>query len=120
MDTARESSSSFGRYGKWAGLYGGVIGVFAHQQINSSWIYAYCPANTLALVLAIGASCAVLCLITGAWSWHVRRALRHDEAAHVSTNTDRFIASLSAAMAVIGLMFIVFASLAAWFLQCQR
>jgi len=120
MEPTRETLSTYVRYGKWAGLWGGVLGIFVHQQFNSTWIYARCPERTLYFVLSFAAACSLLSLATGLWSWSVRRSLRDDRDAHISMKTDRFIATLSAAIALIGIVFIAFASAAAWFLQCQR
>jgi hypothetical protein len=120
VDANRETLSTRVRYGKWAGLCGGVIGIFVHQQFSSTWIYVRCPEHTLRFVLGFAIACALFSLATGVWSFSVRQSLRHDEEAHATTKTDRFIASMSAAMAVIGVVFIAFSSAAAWFLQCQR
>ncbi len=120
MDANRETLSIRVRYGKWAGLYGGAIGALVHQQLNATWIYARCPADTLTFVLAIAIACALVTVFSGAWSWSVRQSLRRDEAAQATTKTDRFIGSLSAAFAVVALLFIAFSAAAAWFLQCQR
>jgi TRAP-type C4-dicarboxylate transport system permease small subunit len=120
VETGRETLSTSTRYGKWAGMYGGVIATFVHQQVNSTWIYARCPERTLRVIMIFATACALFSIITGVWSWGVRQSLRADAGAHATTKTDRFIATLSAAIAVIGVVFIAFASAAAWFLQCQR
>jgi hypothetical protein len=120
VDANRETLPTYVRYGKWAGLWGGVIGIFVHQQLNSTWIYTRCPQNTLRFVLSFAIACALLSILTGIWSWSVRQSLGSDSDAHPTTKTDRFIASLSAAMAIFGVLFIAFATAAAWFLQCQR
>jgi TRAP-type C4-dicarboxylate transport system permease small subunit len=120
VDSGRETLPTRVRYGKWAGLYGGVIATFVHQQVNSTWIYARCPERTLRFVLIFAIACASFSIVLGAWSWSVRQSLRHDAGAHLTTKTDRFIASLSAAIALIGVAFVAFSSAAAWFLQCQR
>jgi hypothetical protein len=120
VDANRETLPTRVRYGKWAGLYGSVIGIFVHQQFSSTWIYVRCPEHTLRFVLGFAITCALLSLATGIWSFSVRQSLRHDVDAHATTKTDRFIASMSAAMSVIGIVFIGFSAAAAWFLQCQR
>jgi hypothetical protein len=120
VDANRETLSRNVRYGKWAGLWGGVIGFFVHQQFNSTWIYVHCPERTLSFVLGFASACALVSIVTGLWSWNVRQSLRHDAETHITIKTDRFIASMSAAMAVIVVLFIAFSSAAAWFLQCQR
>jgi len=120
MEPSRETIPTHVRYGKWAGLWGGVIGIFVHQQVSSTWIYARCPERTLQFVLSFAVACALVSLITGLWSWSVRHSLREDLDAHITVKTDRFIATLSAAIALLGIVFIAFASAAAWFLQCQR
>jgi TRAP-type C4-dicarboxylate transport system permease small subunit len=120
MDANRETLPARIRYGKWAGMYGGVAAIIIHQQVNSTWIYTRCPEDTLRFVASFAIACALLSIVTGLWSWSVRQSLRSDSDAHVTTKTDRFIASISAAIAVIGVLFIVFSAAAAWFLQCQR
>jgi hypothetical protein len=120
MDETRETLSRTVRYGKWAGLYGGVIGLIAHQQISSAWIYTRCPAQPLRLVLTIAIACSVLALATGTWSWSVRQALPDAMETPITTKNDRFIAALSATFAVVIFLFIVFSTAAAFFLQCER
>jgi hypothetical protein len=120
MDANRETLPTRIRYGKWAGLYGGVATIIVHQQVNATWIYTRCPENTLRFVLGIAIACGLLSVITGIWSWSVRQSLRADSDAHATTKTDRFIASTSAAIAVFGVLYIAFSAAAAWFLQCQR
>jgi hypothetical protein len=120
MDANRETLPRWVRYGKWAGLWGGVIGLFVHQQLNATWIYVRCPERTLHVVLGFASFCALISILTGLWSWRVRQSLRQDPEAHITVKADRFIASLSAAMTVIAILFIAFSSAAAWFLQCQR
>ena len=120
MDETREHLSTYVRYGKWAGLYGGVLALIAHQQIVSNWVYMRCPANPPLLVFTMATICGLIAIATGIWSWSVRQALRSDSEAHVSVKTDRFIASLSAVLAVVIVLFIVFSSAAALFLRCER
>lgn len=120
MDAAREKLAANIRYGKWAGLAGAVFALIAHQQITSSWIYTRCPPNPPALVFTIAAISAGVAIVTGMWSWSVRRALRRDPDAHLTMKTDRFIASLSVALTVVILLFIVFSSVAVLFLRCER
>jgi hypothetical protein len=120
MDELREKLSPHVRYGKWAGLCGAVMALIAHQQIASSWVYTRCPENPPLLVGTTAAICAFIVIATGAWSWSVRQSLRNDENAHVTPETDRFIASLSAALALVILLFIVFSSVAVLFLRCER
>ena len=120
MDSARETLPVCIRYGKWAGLVGAVMALIAHQQVASSWIYASCPPSPATLVYTTAAICGSLAIGSGAWSWWVRRSLRTDPATHLSTNTDRFIASLSAAFTLIVLLFIAFSAAAVLFLQCER
>lgn len=119
MDAVREKLSMQVRYGKWAGLYGAVLALIAHQQIASNWIYLRCPPSPPTLVFTTAAICAFIAIATGAWSWSVRQSLRRDPDAHLTMKTDRFIASLSAALAVVIVLFIVFSSAAALFLRCE-
>jgi hypothetical protein len=72
------------------------------------------------LVGTTAAICAFIAIATGAWSWSVRQSLRRDEDADLTAKTDRFIASLSVALAVIMVLFIVFSSAAVLFLRCER
>lgn len=120
MEPNRETLPTYVRHGKWAGLWGGVLSIFVHQQFNSTWIYARCPERTLQFVMSFAIACALVSLITGLWSWSVRRSLRDDTEAHITTKTDRFVATISAAIAVVSIIYIAFASAAAWFLQCER
>lgn len=120
MDAAREKLSTYVRYGKWAGLCGGVLALIAHQQIASSWVYTRCPTHPSVLVFTTATICGLISIATGVWSWSVRQALRHDPDAHLTVNTDRFIASLSAVFAAVIVMFIVFSSAAVLFLRCER
>jgi chromate transport protein ChrA len=120
MDEQRETLSRAVRYGKWAGLYGGVAGLIAHQQIASSWIYTRCPEQPWRLVLTTAIACAVVALATAVWSWSVRHALADRTEANLTTTNDRFIATLSVAFAIVAVLFIVFSAAAAFFLQCER
>lgn len=120
MEKARETLPAYVRYGKWAGLCGAALALIAHQQIASSWIYTRCPPSPPTLVFTIGAVCGLVAIGTGVWSWSVRQALRSDHDAHMTVKTDRFIAALSAALAVVIVLFIVFSSAAALFLRCER
>jgi hypothetical protein len=120
MDENREALSRTVRYGKWAGLYGGVVGLIAHQQIASSWIYTRCPEQPLKLVLTTAIACGVIALASAVWSWSVRHALPEKAGTPLTTTNDRFIATLSAAFALVILLFIVFSAAAAFFLQCER
>jgi hypothetical protein len=108
------------RYGKWAGLFGGSIGWFAHQQVSSSWVFARCPENSLTMVLAVAAVCTAIALVSGLWSWSVWGSLQPDPGPDPSASTDRFVAAVSAAIALISLLYILFSTLAPVFLQCQR
>ena len=120
MDANRETLPTRIRYGKWAGLYSGIGAAFAHQQINATWIYARCPERTLSFVMSLAIVCATVSIVGGVWSWAVRQSLRGDADAHATTRTDRFLASVSAAIALLGVVFIALSAAAAWFLQCQR
>ena len=120
MDSAREQLSRRVRYGKWAGGYGAVVALIAHQQIAASWIYTSCPENPGALVLTLAAICATIAMAGGAWSLHIFRSLQGDNAILVATKTDRFIAAVAALLAAIIVVFILFSSVAVLFLQCER
>jgi hypothetical protein len=120
MDAARETLPAHVRYGKWAGLYGAVLALIAHQQITSSWMQVRCPPSPPALVLTTAIICGFIAIATGVWSWSVRQSLRRDPDAHATMKADRFIASISAAFAVVSVLFIVFSSVAVLFLRCER
>ena len=120
MDPAREKLSRHIRYGKWAGLLGGVMALIAHQQVASTWVYTKCPADPPVLVFTTAALCTFIAIATSAWSWSVRQSLRDDAAAHVTTKTDRFIATLSATLAILIVLFVIFSSAAVLFLACER
>jgi len=120
MDELREQLSPHVRYGKWAGLCGAVMALIAHQQIASSWVYTRCPPNPPLLVGTTAAICAFIAIATGVWSWSVRQSLRRDADAGLTMKTDRFIASLSAALALVMVLFIIFSSAAVFFLRCER
>jgi hypothetical protein len=120
MDESRMAVPRHVRLGKWAGLYGSVLSIVILQQVSATTVYARCPEHPLRLVLALSAVCALLSVVTGAWSWAVRQALSHEAAALPGTRNDRFIAGLSAAMAVVSFLYILFAAAAPLYLQCQR
>jgi hypothetical protein len=120
MDDAREQLPVRIRYGKWAGGYGAVIALIAHQQIVASWVYTSCPKNPAALVIALASICSAIAIAGGVWSWRVFRSLRDDEQVLLTAKTDRFIAALACALASVIVLFILFSSVAVLFLQCER
>jgi hypothetical protein len=120
MAMQRQAASRGIRTGKWAGLYGGLLGWFADQQATVMWVYTHCPVRSRALVLAIGSLCALAVIAGGLISLRVRQSLPANHTADTTLRTDRFIATLSVLMACLGLVAIVFGSAAGLVLRCER
>ena len=98
---------------KWAGLWMGALAWFADQQIVATTAYARCPSHSARLVITVGVICALVAL-TGVWLSLSARKIAAD------SGPDRFIATVSALLACISLLAILFGTSAGLFLQCER
>jgi nitrate reductase gamma subunit len=120
MSKIERTPSTAIRFGKWAGLYAGAIAWFADQQINSVVAWTRCPVSIQALVIAVGAICAVTAAAGGYFSFYALRRLPDAAQASHSVKTDRFIALLSLLMACFSLLAVVFGTPAGLILRCER
>jgi hypothetical protein len=120
MGSERQTFSARLRFGKWAGFYLGTFAAVAHQQIVTMTVYARCPVNSDALVLGIGAICAIIGSFGAIYSWRTRQALPHEDTSSTTLRADRFLATLAAAFAAFCVLFIIFAATAGVILRCER
>ena len=120
MSVERQTFSARLRFGKWVGLWLGLLAAFADQQIVANTVYARCPDNSQTFVLGVGGVCAVIALLGAAVSWRTRQALPAESTASHALQTDRFIATLSAVFAAVCLLVIVFGTSAGLVLRCER
>ena len=117
---ARQAFSRRLRWGKWAGAYLGLLAAIADHQIVSNSVFARCPAASAAFTLTVGGVCAAIALLGATLSWRTRQALPETSTADATLRTDRFIATLSALLAFVCLLFILFATAAGLILRCER
>jgi hypothetical protein len=120
MTIERQAVSWRARFGKWAGAWLGTAAWFADQQIVSMTAYADCPAKSPELTVGVGVACAFVALLGGWYSWRARSAIPAGETPSASLRTDRFIATLSLALACIAILAIVFGTTAGLILRCER
>lgn len=120
MTIERQTFSPRLRFGKWAGLYLGLIAASGDQQIVTNTIFGECPEWSRELVLTVGAVCTALALLGAIVSWRARGALPDDSNASTVLLTDRFIATLSAIFALVCVLVIVFGTTAGLILECER
>jgi hypothetical protein len=116
----RQTFSQRARWGKWAGLYLGLMAAGGDHQIVSNTVFARCPEQSQAFTLTVGAVCAVIALAGAAISWSARRAIPAAPTTSVVLRTDRFIATLSTGFAILCLLLILFATTAGLILRCER
>jgi hypothetical protein len=120
MNTTRQTFSARIRFGKWAGAWLGALAWFADQQLVSMTAYANCPVRTHEFTVSVAVGC-ILLACAGAWaSWRARRALPDNSTASPSLKTDRFIATMSLAIAALSILAIVFGTAAGVILRCER
>jgi hypothetical protein len=120
MVVKRQTFSPRLRFTKWAGFYFGTFAALADQQIVSTFVYARCPVQNDALVIGVGAVCAVIGLFGAFLSLRARQSLPKGDLASADVRVDRFIATLSGVFALFCVLFIVFATPAGLILQCER
>jgi hypothetical protein len=120
MALERQTFSMRARWGKWAGLYLGLIAAFGDQQIVTNAVYARCPEQAQGFTLIVGGVCAALALAGAAISWFTRQSLPAISTTSAALRTDRFIATLSAGFAVLALLLVLFGTTAGLILRCER
>jgi hypothetical protein len=116
----RQTHPARARWRKWAGFWLGLTAAFADHQIVSNTVFARCPENSQSLTLTVGAVCAAIALVGAAISWSTRQALPDASTASAVLRTDRFIATLSATIALLSLLVILFGTTAGLVLRCER
>jgi hypothetical protein len=119
ISTERRTIAMRVRIGKWSGLWCGVVAAFLDQQLVVQTIYTKCPPQSTQFALLVGALCIALSLAGGIVSAAVYRQLPSSEQGSASARTDRFIAAMSALMAFLAILFVIFASSAGLFLRCE-
>ena len=120
MAVERQTFSLRARWAKWAGFWLGLMAAFADHQIVSNTVFARCPAHSQSFTVTVGLVCAAIALAGAAISWVARQTLPGGPTASATLRTDRFIATLSAAIAVMSLLLIAFGTTAGLFLRCER
>ena len=120
MSSERTTAPRLARFAKWSGAWLGTLAWVVDQQVVSWTAYASCPPRSHALAVGVGVACAVVALLGGWHSASAYRALPAGEGASASRRTDRFIAAMSAMLACISLLAIVFGTTAGVILRCER